>query len=94
MQHLRALAKEIEEETEKVASTPHGRDLIKALRTNISKMLNRPKEGDEQRVTMEQQQVERDRQQRVIDDTPIITIPRVTDACLTTHHNNHPEHGA
>jgi len=80
MQHLRALAKEIEEETAKVASTTHGRELIKALRTNISKMLNRPKEGDEQRVMMEQQQVERDRQQRVIDDTPIITIPRITDA--------------
>lgn len=80
MQHLRALAKEIEEETAKVASTPQGRELIKALRTNISKMINQPKEGEEQRVIMEQQQIERDNQQRVIDDTPIITIPRVTNA--------------
>jgi hypothetical protein len=74
MQHLRALAKEIEEETAKVASTPHGRDIIKALRTNISKMLQ-SREGEKQRVIMEQQQVERDKKQRVIDDTPIITIP-------------------
>jgi hypothetical protein len=83
MQHLRALTKEIHEETTKVAKTPKGRWLIKLLQANLKKILSPPD------VTVEEQwvakppdvgQIERERQQRVIDDMPIITLPLITNA--------------
>jgi len=39
MQHLRALTKEIGEETAKAAHTPKGRRIIKQLQTTIKSML-------------------------------------------------------
>ena len=76
MQHLRALTKEIGEETSKAAHTPKGRRIIKSLQATLKSMLA-PKSA-----LAEVQRVETDteRQQRVIDDTPIVTITRIKDA--------------
>jgi hypothetical protein len=50
---------------------------IKNIQSNITKILNPSVANDkEQRVRRNEQE----QQQRVIDDTPIITIPRTTDA--------------
>jgi len=74
MQHLRALAKEITDETDIAAKTPQGRALIKQLQSNIINILN------PSTTHMEEQRVRREEEQRVIDNTPIITIPRITAA--------------
>ena len=46
--------------------------MIKTLRNKITHALLPPTEQEDQR--------ERENQQRVINDTPILTIPRITDA--------------
>ena len=84
MQHLKALTKEIQEETAKAANTPKGRKLIKLLQLNLKKILS--PNIEEQRVTVDEERVamplpsEREQQQRVINNTPIITVPRITNA--------------
>ena len=84
MQHLKALTNEIHEETAKAAKSPQGRRLIKLLQSNLKKILS-PTIA-EQRVTGEEERVamplpsEKEQQQRVIDNTPIITVPRITNA--------------
>jgi hypothetical protein len=77
LQHLRALTDELTEETKIAAQTPQGRTCIKKLQSNITNILN-PKiaTDEERRVRL----VEQEQQQRVIDDTPITTIERITDA--------------
>jgi len=83
MQHLRALTKEIHEETTKVAKTPKGRRLIKLLQANLKKILlptDVPVEEQRVETPPNVEQMERERQQRIIDDTPIITLPRITNA--------------
>jgi hypothetical protein len=83
MQHLRALTKEIHEETTKVAKTPKGRRLIKLLQANLTKILT-PTDVtvEEQRVDTPPNvgQIEREQRQSIIDDAPIITLPRITNA--------------
>ena len=77
IQHLRALTEELTEETKIAAKTPQGRVCIKNLQLNITNILNPSVANDEeQRVRL----VEQERQQRVIDNSPIVTIPRITDA--------------
>jgi hypothetical protein len=46
----------------------------------IKYALNLPDVQEEQRVREQEQRVARENEQRVIDDTPILTIPRITDA--------------
>jgi hypothetical protein len=71
------LTNELAEETKIAATTPQGRACIKNLQANIIKILDPEATNDgEQRVRM----IENERQQRVIDDTPITTIQRITDA--------------
>ncbi len=82
-QHLRALTDELRDTTAVAASTSKGRRLLKLLQCNLQTILNPPASTatpmTEQRVTKEQQRV-REEQQRVIDDTLILTIPRITNA--------------
>jgi hypothetical protein len=84
MQHLKALTKEFHEETARAANTPKGRRLIRLLQANLKKILS--PNVEEQRVAVDKQRVtmplpsELEQQQRVIDNTPIITIPRITNA--------------
>ena len=84
MQHLRALTKEIHEETAKVANTPKGRKMIVMLQNNLKKILSPSTVPvEEQRVAMpysSEKQVEREQHQRVIDTNPSVTIQRITDA--------------
>jgi hypothetical protein len=74
IQHLRALTKEIADETDVAAKTIQGRALIKKLQANIENILN-PSTSH-----VEEKRVRREDEQRVIDNTPIITIPRITTA--------------
>ena len=82
-QHLRALADELWDTAAVAASTSKGRCLLKLLQSNLQTILNPPPSTatprTEQRVTKEQQRV-REEEQRVIDNTPILTFPRITNA--------------
>jgi hypothetical protein len=83
LQHLRALTQELTDETKIAAQTQQGRKLLKQLQTNLNNIINpSAAQTEEQRVRL----VEQERQQRVIDDTPIITIPRITNAKRTTNY--------
>jgi hypothetical protein len=79
-QHLRALTDELTEHTAQANNTPKGRRLLKLLSTRIDGLLHPPAPMSEQRVNDECQRATREAKQRVIDDSPIITIPRLTDA--------------
>ena len=75
-QHFRALTDELTECAHPAGATPKGRRLLNLLRTRINTILNPPTAIDEQRVN----DTAREEDQRVIDETPILTIPRITDA--------------
>jgi len=77
LQHRRALTQELTEETKIAAQTQQGRTLLQQLQTNLANIINSTAaQTEEQRVRF----VEQERQQRVTDDAPIITIPRITNA--------------
>jgi hypothetical protein len=78
-QHLRALTDKLAKSTEVARAKPKGRWLLKILQANIKKILN-------PQMALEDQKVKdgelRDQQQRVIDETPFVTVPvmtRITD---------------
>jgi hypothetical protein len=75
-QHLRALTDELTKDTKRAISTPKGRRLLNLLATRIDDLLTFPPPTAQQRVCDE---VQREEEQRVIDDYPICTIPRITD---------------
>ncbi len=79
-QHFWALTEELAKAVVEANTTPAGKRLIKALQGKIKQALNPQIVQDEQRVREIEQRVERENQQRVIDNTPIFTIPRITDA--------------
>jgi hypothetical protein len=76
-QHLRALTNELTDNTEFASATPKGRRLLRLLATRIDGLLTPPPTREQQRVTEGEQ---RKAEQRVIDESPIITIPHITDA--------------
>ena len=83
IQHLRALTDKLAEENKIAATTPQGRACIKNLQSNITQILNPAATNDEeQRVRL----AEQERQQRVIDEAPIATIKRITDAPPSCNH--------
>jgi hypothetical protein len=61
-------------------ATTAGKRLVKALQRKIEQALNPNFVQDEQRVREDEQRVVRENKQRVLDNTPILTIPRITDA--------------
>jgi hypothetical protein len=61
-------------------ATTAGKRLVKALQRKIEQALNPNFVLDEQRVRKDDQRVAREIQQKVLDNTPILTIPRITDA--------------
>jgi hypothetical protein len=65
------------EVVEEANMTPAGRCLIKTLQMKIKHGLNLPDVQEEQRMREQEQRVARENEQKVIDDTPIPTIPRV-----------------
>jgi hypothetical protein len=78
-QHLHALTEELTKHTAQANNTPKGRRLLKLLSTRIDGLLH-PTATSEQRVDDECQRATREAEQRVIEASPIITIPRLTDA--------------
>jgi hypothetical protein len=56
-----------------------GRHLIKNLQANIKEALQPPNVQEEQRLREQEQRVMREQEQRVIDDTPLLTIPSITN---------------
>jgi hypothetical protein len=83
-QHFRALVDEMSDDVNRQSLTPKGRRILNLLRDRITILLAPPPTPDEQRVRSDEQRVvemeRQQREQRVIDDTPIIHIPRITDA--------------
>ncbi len=79
-QHFRTLTEELADLTAIASATQKVRRLIKLLQENIKKILNPTSALEEQRVRDNDIQIP---QQRVIDNTPIITgplVPRITNA--------------
>ncbi len=83
-QHFRALIDEMMDDLERQSTTPKGRCILALLKDRIARLLAPPPTIDEQRVRTEEQRVNNDgiheAEQRVINETPIVTIPRITDA--------------
>ncbi len=79
-QHFWALTEELAKAVEEANATPAGKRLIKALQGKIKQALSPQIVQGEQRVREHEKRVERENQQRVIDNTPILTIPCITDA--------------
>ncbi len=79
-QHFHALTDELTEHTAQASSTPKGRGLLKLLGTRIDGLLHPTPISNKQRVNNVHQQEECKAQQRVIDDSPILTVPQLTDA--------------
>ncbi len=78
-QHFGALTEELAEETATANNTPRGCRLIKILQNKIKQIVEPPAILTDQKVTEQEQRV-RMQQQRVIDETPILTIPCITNA--------------
>jgi hypothetical protein len=78
-QHFCAFTEELAKETATANNTPRGRRLIKILQNKMKQIVEPPAILTEQEV-MEQEQRVRIQQQRVIDKTPILTIPCITNA--------------
>jgi hypothetical protein len=79
-QHFRALTDELTENADTAGVTLKGRRLLKLLGNRIASILDPPPILDEQRVRLAEQQEAREEEQRVSDVSPIITLPRLTDA--------------
>ena len=80
-QHLRALTDELAAEGSKAGNTTKGRRLLTLLQSHINNVLTPPPIIPLTLPTMSDKQgVYADEQTRVIDETPILTIPRITDA--------------
>jgi hypothetical protein len=72
------------DDAKRQSMTIKGCRIFNLLRDCITTLLPPPPMAEEQRVSVEQQRVAeaaiRVNEQRVIDDEPILTIPRITDA--------------
>ena len=83
-QHFRALVDELSDDTGRQSLTPKGRRILNLLRDRIIGLLAPPPTPEEQRVASEEQRVteniRREREQQLVDDSPIISLPRITDA--------------
>ncbi len=91
-QHFCALVNEMSDDIDRQSLTPKGRRILALLRDRIHLLLAPPPTPEEQKVRLEEQrmneQLAQEREQRVVDDTPIITIPRITEAPGIIHSQN------
>ncbi len=78
-QHFRALTDELAYEMVTSNKTPTGRCLIKLLQSRIKQIVEPTPEPTEQEAQEREQRV-RLQQQMVIDKTPILTVPCITNA--------------
>jgi hypothetical protein len=74
-QYFCTLTDELTDHTAQANSTPKGWGLLKLLGTRIDSLLHPPPILDKQRVIADRQHKAREAEQRVIDNSPIITIP-------------------
>jgi hypothetical protein len=84
-QHFRALVDKMSDDVDRQSTTPKGRRILNLLQTRLTTLLAPPPTAAEQRVIedrarMASNGIRREDEQRVIDEHPIITIPRITDA--------------
>jgi hypothetical protein len=79
-QHLRALTDELAEEGSKTGHTMKGRRLLKLLQSHIGNILTPPPIITPSLPTMSEEQRVNADQQRVIDESPIVMIPRITNS--------------
>jgi hypothetical protein len=78
-QHFRALTDELAYETATANQTPTGRCLIKLLQSRIKQIVEPTPEPTEQEAQEQEQRV-REQRQLVIDETPILTVPHISNA--------------
>ncbi len=78
-QHFRALTDELAYETATANKTPTGRRLIKLLQSRINQILAPTPEPTAQDAQEQEPRV-REQRQLVIDNTPILTVPRISNA--------------
>ena len=76
-QHFRALTDELSADADRASTTPRGRRALHFLQDRIAALLQPLPTAEEQRVSDE---LVREEQQRVIDNAPILTVPRITNA--------------
>ncbi len=86
--HLKALTEELVEATDVASNTPKGKRLLKMIAQKIDDLLHPTPPIDEQRVANNEQLAQQIEEQRVIDEAPIITIPRITDLPPIVTSNN------
>ncbi len=79
-QHFCALTEELTENTDIAGVTPKGQRLFKLLGTLIKTILDPPPVSDKQRVILDHQKAAREEEQRVINESPITTLPHLTNA--------------
>jgi hypothetical protein len=75
-QYFWALTDELTADTNQASMTPKGQQILRLLQDCITALLFPPPTVEEQRVN---DKIIRTAEQRVINDSPIITIPRITD---------------
>jgi hypothetical protein len=73
-QHLRALTDELTIGATKVTHTPKGKRLLGLLRDKITTMLAPPPTLEKHRVANNNIMLQQEAEQRVIEDSPILTI--------------------
>jgi hypothetical protein len=74
------LTNELTENTAQASNTTKGRCLLRLLALLVKNILNPPPVAEEQRVEAERRSQEREAEQRVIDEAPILTVPCITNA--------------
>ncbi len=87
-QHLRALTEELAEATTVASNTPKGNQLLKFLVQKIEDLLHPAPPIKKKRVENKERLARQMEEQRVINETPIITIPRITDLPPIVTSNN------
>jgi hypothetical protein len=79
-QHLHALTDELTNVATEATDTPKGKRLLRLLQDKITTMLAPPPTLEEQRVANNNIILQKETEQRVIDDSPILTIKCITNA--------------
>jgi hypothetical protein len=83
-QHFHALTNELAESTANASATKKGQWLIKVLQSKIEDILHPPALA----TTLQAKQSVREEEHRVFDETPILTIPQITDTPLIMQAQN------
>jgi hypothetical protein len=78
-QHLQELTNELNKMAIGILVTPKQQQLLQQLEQGIKKLLAPLPNVEEQRVQEACTQAVHKEEQRVINNTPIVTIPRITD---------------